>query len=304
MEMAPNGFKLFHTLFLVLAWQCCGKVGATFGDVTGSVEPALDRKLPIRAFGSHGTQASAVAPVSSVGGKVLVVSQGHEISTAKSAGSVVVSHGRKTGPNANRGSVVAISSGHEISKKSGASSVVVSHGGKTGVNNGSSSLVAVSQGQEITKKGSSSIIVSRGSKTGVNGGSSTVAVSTGHEVSAKSGSSVVISHKGKIGANRGSRSVVVASGQETRVKSATSTVVSHGHGAAMIRGGAGLFSHGIHTNHRSSKSFFSSNNIQTTKGADGIHTSGSSSVVVHTHHQTTSTVSGSVFSHGAFNAQH
>lgn len=135
-----RGFKLFPTLFLVLSWQYCAKVDATFSDVTGFFE----RNFDLGTFGSGGVGiltnikgnvgphiktfptklAPSIAPVGlqtpklapSIG-PVWLQTPMNEVDKASS---LIISKEIKGGGG--------FSNGHEINLKSGGN-IALSHGG-------------------------------------------------------------------------------------------------------------------------------------------------------------------------------
>ncbi|TYK18187.1 Ankyrin repeat protein [Cucumis melo var. makuwa] len=145
-----QGFKLFHTLFLLFSWQCCVKVGATFHDVTGILGLGINHRYSFHAFGSSGvgmfsntvgSRASSVVDIESPAQAPTseIVPAGPEIDLATKN-----SHDFEA----------FISKDHDIHWKSGSSIAphggVVSSGGKIGVK--SNSNFAVSHGLETSSR--------------------------------------------------------------------------------------------------------------------------------------------------------
>uniref|UniRef100_A0A9I9DCD6 Ankyrin repeat protein n=1 Tax=Cucumis melo TaxID=3656 RepID=A0A9I9DCD6_CUCME len=215
-----QGFKLFHTLFLVLACLCCVKVGATFHDVTGILGLGIDYRYSFRAFGSggvgmfsntDGSRASSIVDIKSPTQAPIP-----EIAPA----------GLETDPATKNSHDFAafISKDHDIHWKSG-SNIALSHGG------------VVSSGGRIGVKRNSNFSVSHGLETSLSGNNK--ALSFGIEIEKNNVASlglkahtrkvhVGVSHGGNVSIKK--RGSIVSNGGKFGFKSNTNVVASHGFG--------------------------------------------------------------------------
>ncbi|CAK9310129.1 unnamed protein product [Citrullus colocynthis] len=224
-----KGFKLFHTLFLVVVWLCCVTVGATFNDVTGIFGRRFNHHF---SFRRHTFGSSGVGMLSNTGGSS--ASSVVDIkSLAQAPTPEIAPVGLQTDPITNMREFCAfVATDHDFYWNIGRDNAL-SHGGiiSRKINGG-----VIPNGGKIGLKSNSNIAVSHGLETSMSRHNK--ALSYGVEIKKHNVASlglkapkrkvdVGVSHGGNISLKK--RGSIVSNGGKSGLKS-NANVVSHGFG--------------------------------------------------------------------------